>query len=148
MRARGMAIREIARICGKSRTSVRCAVDPVYYAKQIALNYEAKQLERDRLAERAGPSERAKRTKQAKVSLDRIAARSYFEKPEPVRNVITLPRISLPELPSEMDAKPQIRFAPIPRVTVTPGVERWRDAHRKMIRSGKIASPDLMGEMR
>lgn len=144
MRARGVSIREIARVIGKSRTSVHAAVDPVYYAAQLELNKKAKQRERDRLAGRKIDTP----SKKIENRLDRIAARAYADKPEPVRAVITLPRISLPDLPPEMDAKPQIRFAPMPRVSVNPGAERWREAHRKMIRCGKIASPDLMGEMR
>lgn len=143
MRARGVSIREIARIFRKGRTTVRAAVDPAYYEAQIALNRQAKQRERDVLAGLAEPL-----PKRVRKKIDRAGISAYTDKPAPVRVGITLPRVSLPDLPGEMDAKPQIRLAPIPRVTVSPGVERWREAHRKMIRSGKIASPDLIGEMR
>lgn len=143
MRARGVSVREIARAFGKGRTTVRSVVDPAYYASQIAQNRQVKQRERDVLAGKAEPL-----PKRVRKKIDRAGISAYTDKPEPVRVGITLPRVSLPDLPEEMDAKPQIRLAPIPRVTVSPGAERWRDAHRKMIRSGKIASPDLMGEMR
>ncbi|UQS95272.1 transposase [Pseudanabaena phage Pam5] len=141
MRARGESIREIARVTGKSRTSVRAAVDPAYYAAQLEQNKKAKQRERERLAGSAPLKMKIKEDKRAGVS-------SYIDKPAPARTGITLPRISLPDLHDEMAAKPQIRLAFVPRVTVNPGAERWREAHRKMIRMGKIASPDLMGEMR
>ena len=141
MRARGESIREIARVTGKSRTSVRAAVDPAYYAAQLEQNKKAKQRERERLAGSAPLKMKIKEDKRAGVS-------SYIDKPAPARAGITLPRVSLPDLPEEMAAKPQIRLAPTPRVTVNPGAERWREAHRKMIRMGKIAAPDLMGELR
>ena len=73
------------------------------------------------------------------VNDERMAARAYAD-PAPARP-LTLPKISLPAI----DEPVLIRF--VPKITVRSepeGVERIRQIHRRMIRMGKIAAPDLV----
>ena len=71
-----------------------------------------------------------------------VAEALHEERPSP-----SLPVISLLARPLE-ETERTIRFAPKTRLTSSPGAERWREIHQKMIRSGRIRERGLVEEMR
>lgn len=130
--AAGGSVIDVARHLGKSADGVRYALD-LNGAKEKQKARVRGSRERER-AERVGMRPRAtgKRPAQA-ISEERSAANSYAD-PKPARP-LTLPKISLPDI----EEPRLIRIAPRSVATVNPGVERWREAHQRMLRRGLIA---------
>jgi len=135
MIAAGSTVKAAALAVGRSVTSLRYALD---------INGARQQQNAWKTRERAAI--KSTRPKRVAAAADRAGVSSYLEKPAPARATITLPTFSMPALPVEFDAKPQIRLAPSPRVTVNEGAERIRAIHQRMLRDGKIAERGLVEE--
>lgn len=124
----GFTLSGIAKKLGRPRSSVRWAVDAI----------QERQKHRERV------SIQRKATYGAGVRHRVMKPRE--PEPEPVLEVQvsrkpTLPRISMPDLDA---AEPRVlRFAPKTRLTSSPGAERIRQIHLRMIREGRIREPGL-----
>jgi hypothetical protein len=129
----GVSLAEVARSFG-------CSVDRIRYA--LDLNGEReKKRERSRLARKR---ERESGERKAPAYRPRIEPRlkqqigaAQYAAVQPEARPVSLPQITLLAQPDE-DQRPQIRLAPIPRVTVSAGAERIRAIHQSMIRRGLI----------
>ena len=141
----GESIAQVARDLGRSTDGVR-------YALNIggARDLKRKRVTASRLRERAErvgvkPKATGQKSKVVKNE-ERMIANAYADKPPRPQASISLPRISLPDLPAEMAAKPQIKLAPTPRITVNEGAERIRAIHQRMKRFGLIPERGLVEE--
>ncbi len=153
LHAQGMELGDIAAAVGHNRQMVRWALDIEGEREKQRQRVKAAR-ERERLKRlqprtgRAGPPAHprvsAKRNP-LEASDDKAAARAYTRK-DRARAEPSLPVISLP--PAIDDGRPAFRLAPKPRMTSSPGAERWRQIHLAMIRAGKIAPRgDLLSEI-
>lgn len=141
----GESIAQVARDLGRSTDGVRYALN-IGGARDLKRKRVAASRLRER-AERVGVKPKATGQKLKVVkNEERMIANAYADKPAPGRPRISLPVISLPDLPTELDAKPQIKLAPTPRITVNEGAERIRRIHQRMLRRGMLAERGLVEE--
>lgn len=129
MRAEGRSVMEIVAAFGRSEYFVRRALN---------INGLNDRLEKANAEKRTGPSK--KHVVSGKRSRAGQSAKTYIDPPAP--KVITLAKLSFLAKPVE-EPKPTFRLAPKTHCRVEqPGVARWRDKHRELIRAGKVSAPD------
>lgn len=137
----GESVNAVARHCGRSKKSVRYAFNIGGFRDKK--HAQARALTALRKSQRyQNVVTRGKR----RFSKEGVAA--YVAPPPAPKPGVTLPQISLPSLPPEVDRKPVIRFAPKVRVSVNEGAERIRRIHLDMIRRGKLRPPSDVEEVR
>lgn len=129
--ADGATPAEIARIMGRSHACVAYAIDHMGARK--------KALERKNRS-RAGVT--AHRIRPAvRRSVERPVAPPQPEEQSAGPRKPTLPHISIPDLDGPIQP-PVLRFAPRTRLTSSPGAERIREIHRRMVREGRFREPE------
>lgn len=133
LRAEGAEVLEVARQLGKSTDGIRYALD-----LNGAREKKKARVKRSRAKERAERvTTKPQRTARSRVLINaEREGRSTYADPKPARP-LTLPKISLPDI----DEPRLLRIAPRSIASESPGVERWREAHQRMIRRGLIAEP-------
>jgi len=147
LRDEGFPLHAIARKFRVGATTVRCAIDDEYYARQLEINRNKRRRSAERLrAANAGqqaPEWAGKKITQTSKP-DSAVVSAYADKPK--APAISLPVVSLPELPAEMYAKPQIRLSFVPRITVNEGAERIKAIHQRMMRRGLVSDRGVVEE--
>lgn len=141
--ATGLRVQQVADEIGKSDDMVRIALNINGAADRHAAKVaNAKARKAKQRAEVTGV--RVKITPSVRRSREGNAG--YMDKPAPqAPRPVTLPRISI-LLTQEPEPAKLYRLAPVPSFKPeTPGVQRWRDHHERMLRRGAfIATPDVV----
>jgi hypothetical protein len=138
----GLSARAVAAQLGKSEHAVRYALD--IGGCRDKTKARIRKLRARRRAE--GYSQRRDLARSKPEILDNQVLRTYGDSTVcPRQMVITLPKISMPDL---AEPRAPLKFAPRTRWSSTPGAERIRAVHHKMIREGKIPAADLVSEWR
>lgn len=141
--ASGLSLKASAEALGKSETTLRVGLD-INGAKARAM--ESSRLAKARERARIRAEDQTAYISRQSARLVRNAEKSVvssYTKPDPVKRGISLPKISLPDIPQPAKT---LRFVPKVRVSEAPGVARWRNAHLAMVRAGKFRSADMVSE--
>lgn len=135
MLADGASVADVSRKLGFRSDKIRYALDIDGEREKKRASTRARRKRERESQERKAPAYRPpverRRIRELVGSAEHLAVKMG---PRP----ISLPQITLLAQLDE-DQRPQIRLAPVPRVTVSAGAERIRAIHQSMIRRGLIA---------
>jgi hypothetical protein len=134
--AAGMSVPELAAAFRRSEYMIR---------RTLNINGLAERIARDNVEKRTGPMN--KYVVSSRRSRAGQSAKTYIDPPAP--RGVSLPTLSFLAKPVDEPSAPIRRLAPKTRCRVEPArVATIREIHRRLIRSGRIAEPSLVQELR
>jgi hypothetical protein len=133
LRQSGLSYQKIGDAVGRAAATVRDYLNPQFAQERLERKKRVRRSNRHALVEAGrNPVEKADNLS---------AARSYMRPDQSARAQPSLPVFSMP--PADPEPARAFRIAPKSRLTGSPGAERWREIHRRMIRQGRAPDPAL-----